>query len=126
MPRIVVNCQNFMFSDMIRRTLRTGDFNVTVVENPDNVIAEFNNTAANIVLLEVTGYTPWKLSERMELRRLIRKTDPDCRIVFMVDEKAEPEIAEQIKQAKMDGLIDQFVYSSISASYLKAVLESTV
>lgn len=51
MPRVVVNCQNYMFSDMIRRTLRTGDFQVTVVEDPTSVITEFNKTAANIVLL---------------------------------------------------------------------------
>jgi DNA-binding NtrC family response regulator len=115
-----------MFSDMIRRTLRTGDFHVTVVEDPTSVITEFNKIAANIVLLEVTGYTPWKLSERMELRKLMRRIDPDCKIVFMVDEKAEPQVAEQVKQAKMDGLIDQFIFSSISAGYLKAVLEATV
>ena len=126
MPRVVVNCQNYMFSDMIRRTLRTGDFHVTVVEDPTSVITEFNKIAANIVLLEVTGYTPWKLSERMELRKLMRRIDPDCKIVFMVDEKAEPQVAEQVKQAKMDGLIDQFIFSSISAGYLKAVLEATV
>lgn len=125
MPRIVVNCQNNMFSDMIRLTLQKGDFSVTVVESPGNVITEFNNTAANIVLLEVTGYTPWTLDERMELRKLIRRMDRDCKIVFMVDEKAEPQIAEKIKQAKMDGLIDQFVYSSISSTYFKAVLEAT-
>lgn len=56
----------------------------------------------------------------------MRRIDPDCKLVFMVDEKAEPQVAEQIKQAKMDGLIDQFIFSSISAGYLKAVLEATV
>lgn len=126
MPRVVVNCRNYMFSDMIRRTLRTGDFNVVVVENPGDVIKEFNNTAANIVLMEVSDYTPWKLSERMELQKIIRRIDCDCKIVFIVDEKAEPDIAEQIKRAKMDGAIDQFIYSSISAAYLKAVMETTI
>ena len=126
MPRVVVNCQNYMFSDMIRRTLRTGDFHVTVVDDPADVIGEFNNTAANIVLLEVTGSGPWTFSRRMELRKIIQRVDPDCKIVFMVDEKAEPEIADKIKQAKIDGLIDQFIYSSISAGYLKAVMETTV
>lgn len=126
MPRVVVNCRNYMFSDMIRRTLRTGDFYVTVVEEPDSVIAEFNNTAANIVLLEVTAYAPWTYAERIELRKIIRRVDPDCKIVFMADEKSEPGIAEKIKKAKVDGLIDQFIFSSISAGYLKAVLEATV
>ena len=126
MPRIVVNCQNYMFSDMISRVLRTGDFNLTLVDDPGNVITEFNNIAANIVLLEVTVFSPWDLPERMKIQRIIRRMDPDCKIVFMADEKADPELAEKIKQAKIDGLIDQFIYSSISSTYLKAVLEATV
>lgn len=47
----------------------------------------------------------------MELRKIIQAVDPDRKIVFMVDEKREPEIADKIKQAKIDGLIDQFIYS---------------
>jgi hypothetical protein len=40
-----------------------------------------------------------------------------------VDENAEKEVAEQVKQAKKDGLIDQFIYSSISSTYLSAIVE---
>ena len=58
MPRIVINTQNFMFADMIKRTLESDDFSVTVAEKPEKLIQEFNRTAANIVLMEVTGYTP--------------------------------------------------------------------
>ena len=56
MPRVVVNTQNYMFADMIKRTLESGDFSVTIVDKPEKLLPEFNRTAANIVLMEVTGY----------------------------------------------------------------------
>lgn len=124
MPRIVINTQNFMFADMIKRTLEGDDFSVTVVEKPEKLMQEFNRTAANIVLMEVTGYTPWKIEERMKLRNQIKQIDPDCKIVYLVDEKAEPAAAQKVRRAKTDGLIDQFIYTSISAGYLLGVMET--
>ena len=124
MPRIVINTQNFMFADMIMRTLEGNDFSVTVVEKPEGLIQEFNRTAANIVLMEVTGYTPWNIEERMRLRRQINQIDSECKIVFLVDEKADPTVAKKVRQAKTDGLIDQFIYTSISASYLLGLMET--
>ena len=124
MPRIVINTQNFMFADMIKRTLESDDFSVTVAEKPEKLIQEFNRTAANIVLMEVTGYTPWKMEERMKLRNQIKQIDANCKIAFLVDEKAEPAVAQKVLRAKTDGLIDQFIYTSISASYLLGVIET--
>ena len=124
MPRIVINTQNFMFSDMIKRTLEGDDFSVTVVEKPEKLLQEFNRTAANIVLMEVTGYTPWKIEERIKLRHQIKQIDANCKIAFLVDEKAEPAVAQKVLRAKTDGLIDQFIYTSISASYLLGVIET--
>lgn len=124
MPRVVVNTQNYMFADMIKRTLESGDFSVTIVDRSEKLLPEFNRTAANIVLMEVTGYTPWKIEERMKLRHQIKKIDPDCKIAFLVDEKAEPAVAQKVRRAKTDGLIDQFIYTSISASYLLGVMET--
>ena len=45
-------------------------------------------------------------------------------MVFFVDENAEMELAQQVKQAKKDGLIDQFIYGSISAAYLTALIDA--
>ena len=41
MPRIVINTQNFMFADMIKRTLESDDLSVTVVDKPEKLIQEF-------------------------------------------------------------------------------------
>jgi len=50
--------------------------------------------------------------------------DPECKIVLIVDENAEKEAARQVKKAKKDGLIDQFIYGSISATYLADIVDS--
>ena len=100
MARLVVNTQNTLFADTLRRTLgKDGDFTVYTVDRPGNVLTEINRVAAEIVLLEVTAYTPWKLSERLALRGSIRKADPHCKIVFLVDEKIDAKIAEEVKEA---------------------------
>ena len=63
-------------------------------------------------------YTPWKLSERLKLRDRVRELCPDCKIALMVDSNTERQTAKDIRDAKKDGLIDQFFYGSMSAEYL--------
>ena len=125
MQRIIVNMQNFVHSEALEIALKNGgDFQICTVEDPSHVAEQCRLLAANSVLLEVTGYTPWTLEQRMKLRGEILKNDPSVKIILLVDEKAEQQVAEQVKQAKRDGLIDQFIYGSTSASYLVALLDT--
>jgi DNA-binding NarL/FixJ family response regulator len=125
MQRVIVNMQNFVFSEAIERALCDGgDFRVTVVSSPREVTEKCRLIAANALLMEVTGYTPWLLSERLRIRDTVRRQEPDCKIVLLVDENAEKKVAEQVKQAKRDGVIDQFIYASTSASFLVALMDT--
>ena len=54
----------------------------------------------------------------------VKELCPECKIVLVVDENAERTVAKKVKQAKKDGLIDQFIYSSISAAYLADIVDS--
>ena len=67
---------------------------------------------ASVFLLEVTNRPDYTME------------DPDCKFVLEVDETSEPQIAEQVCQAKKDGLIDQFIYGSISANYFVALMDT--
>ena len=40
---------------------------------------------------------------------------------LVVDEVCEPQLADQVRRAKKDGLIDGFFYSSVSSDYLRCV-----
>ena len=60
----------------------------------------------------------------MKIREAVKWQNPECKIVLIVDENTEKETARKVKQAKKDGLIDQFIYGSISASYLADIVDS--
>ena len=126
MRRIVINMQNSLFCDAISETLRRSgnEFDPYSVGSPDKVADDCKWIAPYILLMEVTGYTPWMLCERLKIRDAVKAQQPECKVVLIVDENAEKEVAKQVKQAKKDGLIDQFIYGSISATYLADILDS--
>lgn len=126
MRRIVVNMQNVLFCNAIADTLRRSGngLEVYTVDLPDRVVDECKWIAPYALLMEVTGYTPWKLCERLKIRDAVKAKNPECKVVLIVDENAEKEVAKQVKQAKKDSLIDQFIYGSISASYLADIVDS--
>lgn len=126
MRRIVINMQNSLFCNAIADTLRRSgnELEPYTVDNPDKVVDECKWLTPYALLMEVTGYTPWMLCERMKIRDEVKAKNPECKIVFIVDENAEKEVAKQVKQAKKDGLIDQFIYGSISATYLADIVDS--
>lgn len=126
MRRVVVDMQNVLFADAIATALRDfdSDFEVFKSESPDKTLDLCADTEANILIMEVTAYMPWKLEERMKIRDELRKVNPDCKIVFVVDENTEKKLADKVRRAKKDGLIDNFIYGSVSSTYLSAVIDA--
>lgn len=126
MRRIVINMQNVLFCDAIADTLRrsANDLDPYTVDSPERIVDACKWLTPYALLMEVTGYTPWLLTERMKIRDQVKEKCPDCKIVLIVDENAEREVANQVKQSKKDGLIDQFIYGSISASYLADIVDT--
>lgn len=122
----MVNMCNSLFCHAISETLRRSgnELDPYIVDSPDRVVEECRWIAPFALLMEVTGYTPWKLEERMKIRETVKQQNPECKIVLIVDENTEKEAARKVKQAKKEGLIDQFIYGSISASYLADIVDS--
>ena len=87
MRRIVVDMQNFLFTDAIARTLRSADsdFDVRKSESPDKTVELCSICEPYALLMEVTGYTPWKLEERLKIRDELKQIHPHCKIVLIVD-----------------------------------------
>lgn len=79
---------------------------------------------ANVLVMEVTEYTPWKLAEWLEILEKLKPELPDYRIVFVVDENTSKSLADSVRQVKKDGLIDLFLYSSASSDYLAASIDA--
>ena len=126
MRRVVIDMQNTLFADAVAEALRRfdSDFDPVMSESPDKTLALCNAVLANILIMEVSAYAPWKLEERMKIRDELRKINPNCKIVLVVDENTEKKLADRVRQAKKDGLVDNFVYGSISSTYLSAVIDA--
>lgn len=126
MRRVVIDMQNTLFADAVAEALRRfdSDFDPVMSESPDKTLALCNAVLANILILEVSAYAPWKLEERMKIRDELRKINPNCKIVLVVDENTEKKLADRVRQAKKDGLVDNFIYGSISSTYLSAVIDA--
>ena len=125
MQRVIISMQNYVFAQATEMAMRNhGGFHVTIVEKPEDVVKNCVSLAATALLMEVTSYTPYKLEERLKIRQELKKQSPDCKIVLMVDENSEKRTAEDVKQAKKDGLIDQFIFGSTSASFLVALMDA--
>ena len=125
MRYVIIHMKNYVFSDAGSQALQNDgqkDLLVTKVYTQEEL--EQYIGFASVLLLEVTRYPSYTVEERLKLRDRVKAANPDCKIVFVVDENSEPEVADRVRQAKKDGLIDQFIYGSISASYLVALVDT--
>lgn len=118
--------QNKLFSDAIAQALRDfdSDFQVYQSEHPRQTNELCLNFQADVLIMEVSPYSPLKLEERLSIRDQVKSYSPSCKIVLVVDENAEKKLAGRVRQAKKDGLIDNFIYGSISSTYLSAVIDT--
>ena len=125
MRRIVLSVQSFLLADAIERALAEGaDCQVFRAERPADIPRLCREVTPYALLMETSAYPPFDLERRLAVREEVRRCAPACRVVLLCDENAERLLAERVKQAKKDGLIDNFLYSSVSASYLAAVMDT--
>lgn len=109
---------NGLMAESIRHILdESGEFRVLSIK-------ERETSPVDIVLLEVAYNPGFTMDERMAAVKCIRSRNPNARILLLCDENSTPELARKVALAKKDGLIDDFIYSSVSESYLTAMLES--
>ena len=123
---IVIDMQSTLVARAFERILRQDlcDCTPIVSEDPRNTAEQCRLFQADTLLMEVTGYMPWLLEERLRICAQVRRQAPGCKFVLSVDENAEPQLAERVKQCTKDGLIDAFIYNSTSERYLSALLDS--
>ena len=95
-----------------------------ISKKPSDTVQRSRILQPDVLLMEVTGYTPWMLSERLSIREEVKRHVPSVKIVFLSDDKSERTLVEEIKKAKQEKLIDAFLFTSVSESYLVAVMDS--
>lgn len=126
MRRIVIDMQNILFADAVAEALRNFDSDLEpfMSESPDKTLSLCDTVLANVLIMAVTTYPSRTLEERLKIRNALKRKHPDCKIVLVVDENTERKLADRVRQAKKDGLVDNFIYGSVSSSYLSAVIDA--
>ena len=100
MKCVVVDMRNRLFGDAISGSLQHFDAGFRVYQTEGTAAEDLcADTHADVLVAEVTAYPPWRLV-------------------------CEPQLADQVRRAKKDGLIDGFFYSSVSSDYLSAMIDA--
>ena len=118
--------KDLFFADALAQSLQAdprGGFTVQRVTAPEELV-QYSALYSPYAVLEVTRYPPYGMEERLKIRNAVKNVHPDCKVVLVVDENSEKEAADRVRQAKKDGLIDQFIYGSISPEYLVALTDT--
>ena len=126
MRKVVLDLQSGLYAKAVRRILvqDLDGYQVDISKNPTETVERCRILQPDVLLMEVTGYTPWMLSERLSVREEVKRHVPSVKIAFLIDDKAEAALVEEIKKAKQEELIDAFLFTSVSENYLVAVMDS--
>ena len=128
MKKVVISVQNGLLAEGIAQMLRDGGafepYRSTPGSKKESAIQICQMMAADLLLAEVSYASGATIDKRLKEVKELRKNHPACKIAFLCDENSSPEIAREVMTAKKDGLIDGFFYSSVTAKYLAAALES--
>ena len=124
---IVISTQNSLLSGAISKYLRDrSEMRPECVpgDHAGETADICRAVSADILLMEVAYASPFSFDDRMAATRLVRQYLPGCRVAFLCDENASPDLAEKVKDAKKLGFIDGFFYCSVSGDYLAAALDT--
>ena len=123
---IILDIQSGLYAKAIQRILtqELDEYQIIISEPPGKTVERCKMFRPYALLVEVTGYTPWMLEERLAIREAVARNNPDCKVVMLVDDAADKALAESVKQAKRDGLIDAFLFGSVTEQYMAAVMDS--
>lgn len=124
MKKIVLSiCNSLMAMSITHSLTQNGGFQIASIRPGCKEIArECADASADVLLMEAAFNIGATLDDCLKEARQLRSLRPECKTILLCDENSTPELARRIALAKKDGLIDDFVYSSVSESYLTAML----
>lgn len=128
MKKIVVSIGNGLLAEAITQMLTdSGEFQpfrLPVGTKKNDIVDQCEMLSAETLIAEVSYANGTTIGARIAEVKELRKRLPNCKIVLLCDENSAPDIAREVMNAKKDGLIDTFFYSSVTTKYLLAALYS--
>ena len=125
MRRIVLDMKDGLLAEAVMQSLSgcDPDFLVYRSSKPAKTLALCRTCRANVLVMEVIRQGIWKLSERIRLCSAVKNLGWDCKVLLLVDENADEQLAAEVRQTVKDQLADDFIYASVSPTYLAGVID---
>ena len=125
MRRIVLDLQGGLLAEAVMQVLAgyDPDFIVYRSSKPEDTLALCRSCHAYVLVMEVIRQGIWKLSERIRLCSAVKNLGWDCKVLLLVDENADEQLAAEVRQTVKDQLADDFIYASVSPTYLAGVID---
>ena len=126
MRKIVLDIQSSIHAHNMERMLmqELDDCQIVISESPDSTPEWCKTHRPDVLLMEVKAFSPWMFSERMAIRDKVKRSTENCRVVLFVDDESNKNLTEEVQQAKREGLIDAFLFDSVSENYFASVIDS--
>lgn len=126
MKKIVLDIQSDIHAQTMERMLmqKLDDCQVVISESPDTTAEWCKTHRPDVLLMEVKAYSPWMFGQRMTIRDKVGRSVENCRIILFIDDDTDGELTEKVRQAKREGLIDAFLFGSVSENYFASVIDS--
>ena len=126
MRKIVLDIQSSIHAHNMERMLmqKLDDCQIVISESPDATAEWCKMHQPDVLLMEVKAFSPWMFSERMAIRDKVKRSTENCRVVLFVDDESNKNLTEEVQQAKREGLIDAFLFDSVSENYFASVIDS--
>lgn len=122
--KVVISIKNRLLSNGIELELKNCENLVPCANSCVKAADICSVLQADVFLAEVSAFEGEDLITRMDEVRNLKYLLPGCKSVLLVDDIAYPELAESVQAAKATGAIDGFLFTTVTASYLKAYLAS--
>lgn len=126
MRKIVLDIQSSIHAHNMERMLmqELDDCQIVISEAPDSTPEWCKMHQLDVLLMEVKAFSPWMFSERMAIRDKVKRITKNCRVVLFVDDESNKNLTEEVQQAEREGLIDAFLFDSVSENYFASVIDS--
>ena len=126
MRRIVLDMKGGLLAEAVVQSLSGSnpDFIVYRSSTPEETLGLCRVCRANVRVMEVIRQGVWRLSERLRICDAVKKLGWVCKVLLLVDENADELLAADVRQAVKDQLADNFIYASVSPTYLAGVIDT--
>ena len=126
MRRIVLDMKGGLLAEAVVQSLSGcfPDFLIYRSPKPKETLALCRACRANVLVMEVIRQSVWMLSERLKLCQAVKQLGWVCKVLLLVDENADELLASEVRQAVKDQLADNFIYASVSPTYLAGVIDT--